>query len=113
VIRLTYQRHPTHKECIHFNGNLCTFFNIPVNPNQPACPNFTPKIRTQTTQQTNIFFRSQHFDQWTVQRPVMKTQPVWLIKELEIVMLKERVEFLQEQLRRIRKRIEMLKTGTP
>ncbi|MCD6278457.1 MAG: hypothetical protein J7J11_02125 [Desulfurococcales archaeon] len=34
---------PTHKECINFENGYCRLFNIPVSPDDPACPNFKPK----------------------------------------------------------------------
>jgi hypothetical protein len=40
---LAYTRTSTHKGCAHFNDGFCTFYNIPVDPNQAACPNFTVK----------------------------------------------------------------------
>jgi len=35
---------PVHKDCINFENGYCRLFNIPVDPNGPACPNFKPKI---------------------------------------------------------------------
>ena len=34
---------PTHGECINYVDGRCTLYNIPVDPNSPACPNFRPK----------------------------------------------------------------------
>lgn len=30
----------THKECINFSNGYCRLFNVPVDPDGPACPNF-------------------------------------------------------------------------
>ena len=35
---------PIHKDCINFENGYCRLFNIPVDPNGPACPNFKPRI---------------------------------------------------------------------
>ncbi|MCS7373831.1 MAG: hypothetical protein NDF56_02505 [archaeon GB-1845-036] len=32
-----------HKDCINFKQGICTLYNIRVNPNDPACPNFIPR----------------------------------------------------------------------
>ena len=37
------QKPPRHKDCINFVNGVCTRFGIPVDPEGPACPNFTPK----------------------------------------------------------------------
>lgn len=34
---------PTHKQCVNFKKGFCTAYNIVVNPDDPACPNFTPE----------------------------------------------------------------------
>ncbi|RJS68291.1 hypothetical protein CW693_04745, partial [Candidatus Bathyarchaeota archaeon] len=39
---------PTHKQCANYKNGFCTIYGIPVNPDDPACPNFTPKTMTQT-----------------------------------------------------------------
>lgn len=39
---------PVHKECANFENGFCTAYDITVNPNDPACPNFTPKTTKQT-----------------------------------------------------------------
>ena len=39
---------PVHKDCINFENGYCRLFNIPVDPNGPACPNFKPKIIRET-----------------------------------------------------------------
>ena len=33
----------THKECIHYVNGVCTLYNVPMNPEGPACPNFRPR----------------------------------------------------------------------
>jgi hypothetical protein len=38
----------THKECVHFKNGFCTLNSVTVDPNQPACSNFTPKGTTKT-----------------------------------------------------------------
>lgn len=40
----------THEECAHFKDGLCTLIGAPVNPHQPACPNFTPIDKKMTSQ---------------------------------------------------------------
>jgi hypothetical protein len=36
-------RRAIHKECAHFSNGFCTVKGIAVAPEQPACPDFTPK----------------------------------------------------------------------
>lgn len=55
---------PTHKECIHFNNGFCILNNVSVDPNQLACPNFTPKNVTSKLQTAGIS-----------QQPQPSTQP--------------------------------------
>lgn len=45
---------PTHKHCAHFKNGFCIGYRITVNPDEPACPNFTPK----TTEQTQTILRT-------------------------------------------------------
>lgn len=33
-----------HRNCANFRDGLCTLSGVAVDPNGPACPNFTPKI---------------------------------------------------------------------
>jgi len=33
----------THGNCANFKNGFCTLAGVAVNPNEPACPNFTPK----------------------------------------------------------------------
>ncbi len=40
----------THKECAHFNNGFCTLSGAIVDPEGPACPNFTPKIEAAAPQ---------------------------------------------------------------
>ncbi|MEA2089515.1 MAG: hypothetical protein U9O89_01985 [Thermoproteota archaeon] len=54
---------PTHKECIHFNSGLCTLNNVPVDPNQPTCPNFTPKNITLPPQTSRTYQQPQPYPQ--------------------------------------------------
>ena len=39
---------PTHKQCANFNNGFCLIHGIAVNPDDPACPNFTPNITEQS-----------------------------------------------------------------
>jgi hypothetical protein len=43
-------RFTTYKECDYFSNKFCVLNNIKVNPDQPACPNFTPKHMITTSQ---------------------------------------------------------------
>jgi len=43
----------THKECANFNNGFCTLSGAIVDPNGPACPNFTPKTITTMPQPVN------------------------------------------------------------
>jgi len=38
----------THKECTHFSNGFCMLNDVKVGPDQPACPNFTPKHMMKT-----------------------------------------------------------------
>ena len=40
----------THKECAHFSNGFCVMNGVTVGPDQPACPNFTPKSMMTTPQ---------------------------------------------------------------
>ncbi|RLE69439.1 MAG: hypothetical protein DRJ34_00815 [Thermoprotei archaeon] len=44
---------PTHKECMNYSNGRCMLYNVPMDPNGPACPQFRPK--TITTQYPNKF----------------------------------------------------------
>ncbi len=33
----------THKQCANFKNGFCMAYGMTVNPDDPACPNFTPK----------------------------------------------------------------------
>jgi len=59
VVKLVYPRTPTHKDCINFSDGICTFYGRPVDPNQPVCPNFTPKtaVTTPATTYQQPWFR--------------------------------------------------------
>ncbi len=52
---MTYPRRQpefaTHRECTHFENGFCKLNDITVGPDQPTCPNFTPK-HMMTTPQT-------------------------------------------------------------
>jgi ssDNA-binding Zn-finger/Zn-ribbon topoisomerase 1 len=41
----------THKQCANFKNGFCMAYGIAMNPDDPACPNFTPKT-TEKTQRT-------------------------------------------------------------
>lgn len=45
---------PTHKYCANFKNGFCMAYRIAVNPDEPACPNFTPK----TTEPTQTILRT-------------------------------------------------------
>jgi len=40
--------YPTHGNCANFRNGFCTLAGVVVNPNDPACPNFTPKSMMRT-----------------------------------------------------------------
>lgn len=40
---MAYTRTSTHKECTYFNNGFCMLNNMPIDPDQAGCPNFTPK----------------------------------------------------------------------
>jgi hypothetical protein len=66
TLKLSYPK-TSHKECAYFRDGFCILNNIPVEPDQPACPNFTPRGITpspkpaptyqQTWQQDTVGFR--------------------------------------------------------
>ena len=35
--------YPTHRECVNFRDGRCLLLGIEVDPDAPACPNFTPR----------------------------------------------------------------------
>jgi len=35
--------YPTHGECANFRDGRCLLLGVEVDPNGPACPNFTPR----------------------------------------------------------------------
>ena len=37
---------PKHSQCLHYKNGFCDFFGVKVDPDAPACPNFTPKAKT-------------------------------------------------------------------
>ncbi len=37
---------PNHRGCIYLRDEVCTLSGVGVDPSKPACPNFTPKIKT-------------------------------------------------------------------
>ena len=50
-----YYPAPRHGECQHYSNGKCTLYNVPVDPNAPACPNFKPKtIRQPATTPPSI-----------------------------------------------------------
>lgn len=40
---------PIHRNCTNFQNGRCMLLGIEVNPDGPACPNFTPKSMTETS----------------------------------------------------------------
>jgi len=46
---------PVHRNCANFRDGVCTLNGVAVNPNGPACPNFTPKIMTAKPQATKAY----------------------------------------------------------
>ena len=46
---------PTHRDCINLSDGVCTLTGVPVDPNKPACQNFTPKIMTAKPQAARVY----------------------------------------------------------
>ena len=45
----------THGDCANFRSGYCSVYGIAVNPNSPACPNFTPKSIIRTPQKARTY----------------------------------------------------------
>ena len=45
----------SHKECAHFSDGFCVMNRVRVGPDQPACPNFTPKSMMTTPQMARTY----------------------------------------------------------
>ncbi len=113
MVRLTYTKPSTHKECIHFNNGVCTFYGIPVNPDQTACPNFIPKTTLQPqmfTFQPNIqtiFLGSRMRHRFRfVKGPSLPTPTQ--VKEQKIALLENQIKVLEEKLKQVKKRLTEL-----
>jgi hypothetical protein len=44
-----------HKNCIHYKNGFCDLNQMPVNPDKPACPRFTPEKPTGTGEEKDQF----------------------------------------------------------
>jgi len=101
--RPNYATASTHKECAYFNSGICVLSNIPVNPNQIACPNFTPKHLTANPQAytrnlaTGAVGRYRRGDRRSGAAPKLK--------EKEIEQLEQQITQLQKQLERLKEKM--------
>lgn len=107
---------PTHKDCIHFMNGFCTLNDVPVDPNEAACPSFTPKGMMgmpQAPPTTQPFYSG---SSGVPPAPMFQAPtgfPSTLIsqmpKEQEIQMLEGQARMVEQQLEQIKKRLEELK----
>jgi hypothetical protein len=66
----------THKECAHFSNGFCVMNGVAVGPDQPACPNFTPKGMMPASQMAKAYHQSGQLLQGSV--PFRQSFPVAL-----------------------------------
>jgi len=66
----------THKECAHFSNGFCVMNGVAVGPDQPACPNFTPKGMMSAPQMAKAYHQSGQLLQGSV--PFRQSFPVAL-----------------------------------
>ncbi len=126
VIKIVHTKTLTHQECIHFSNGVCTFYNIPVDPNQPACPNFTPKTAASITPIPAIPFKKVGLGYGSVPyrrygwgrglryrmgwyQPTHILQKFTQDRSQEILMLERWVEILQQKLNQIREKIRQIR----
>jgi hypothetical protein len=64
----------THKECAHFSDGFCALNGVAVGPDQPACPNFTPKSMMPVPQMAKAYPQSGQLLQGSV--PFRQSFPV-------------------------------------
>lgn len=88
---------PTHGDCANFGNGFCALCGAAVDPGELACPNFTPRNPTLTSQTSPT--------QPTSFPPAQMPQ---IPKEQEIQMLEGQARMLGQQLQQIKKRIEEL-----
>ena len=88
---------PTHGDCANFGNEFCALYGIAIDPDEPACPSFTPKNPTLTSQTSPM--------QPTSSPPAQMPQ---IPKEQEIQMLEGQARMLGQQLQQIKKRLEEL-----
>ena len=46
---------PIHRNCVNFRNGLCTLIGAAVDPEESACPNFTPKSFAETPQTAKAY----------------------------------------------------------
>ena len=112
MVKLAYLGKPTHKECINFRDGICTLYGIPVDPNQPACPNFTPKTAYQQPWFRRFGF-GRGISPYQYGYPYMPVFPwmPWLYpptKEEELRILEDHAKILEQQLNDIKRRLKEL-----
>jgi len=109
----------THEACAHFKDGFCSLYGIPVSPDQPACPNFTPK--NASTPPT--FYQPQPSPSfrlgWRLSRGAGRRRrlgfqgrfkPSPQLSSLqEQTLLREGLKALEEQLRWVKRRLEELR----
>jgi len=54
---------PAHRDCANFRNGLCTLNGVAVNPNENACPSFTPKSSMVPPQGAKTYPRAMRFYQ--------------------------------------------------
>ena len=91
---------PSHENCANYRDGFCTLYGIPIDPNTPVCPNFTPKNISSTPQMSST--------PPTFQVPVGFPQ-AQMSKDQEIQMLEGQARMVEQQLELIKKRLEELK----
>ena len=64
----------THKECAHFSDGFCVMNRVRVEPDQPACPNFTPKSMMTAPQMAKAYDQPGQLLQGSV--PFRQSSPV-------------------------------------
>jgi len=58
VSRISYSKQyefSIHRNCVNFRNGFCTLIGVAVDPNEPACQNFTPKSMAETPQISKVY----------------------------------------------------------
>ena len=93
---------PAHGDCANFRNGFCTLYGTAVDPNGPACPNFTPRGSVPAAQTPT---------QPPPPAPVgfPPAQVPQLSREQEIQILQNQARMVEQQLEQVKKRLEELK----